>query len=624
MSENGQTPDTALGAPPTMGRTEAPAETLDVSVIIPAYNAANTIAATLESLLSQTHARWEGIVVDDGSTDATADVARSFSARDSRFRMVTQANGGESAARNAGIAAARHDWLLFLDADDWIAPKHLERLTAELAAHPELDAVHCGYARVARDGTLVVEKYQPPAGDMFAILAQRAAFPVHTCVVRRSLVDEVGGFDTSFKKSPDWDLWQRVARAGARFGAVREVLAFYRMQPNSASLDARQLLDDGLRVLQRGHAADPRVPAPHPLHARGLTPEGIHTQQYYLLCWCAGLELGSGGDARPLLDAVKQPVRVDLYPDAIAQCIFESAPLSSCQPPSAWESSWPALEERIGEFLSALEAHTGTPELATRASTQLKRMVLNASPRWSPVISELEHARDESMEDRNRWQKQAEDGLSKIAELSTFVGRLEAERRQLVDEQKRRVDDLETRMSDLTASLQELERQKVEVEEDRERWRQSTKRAQDGAALLNADYNRVLASPEQRAGHFILNRLRFRRPARAAVRVANVLRQRMSTTQLAFERLAANRRPRVLATICWNFPIYSQTFVYEELTQLLKSGSRAAPGLFVARGSRSDADAVLAFVGAQAAPVSRSQNARERLRRGIADALRPK
>ena len=85
-------------------------------------------------------------------------------------------------------------------------------------------------------------------------------------------------------------------------------------------------------------------------------------------------------------------IRVDLYPDAIAQCIFESAPLSSCQPPSAWESLWPAMEERIQDFLSALEAHAGTPELATRASTQLKRMVLTASPRWSPVVSDLERA----------------------------------------------------------------------------------------------------------------------------------------------------------------------------------------------------------------------------------------
>ena len=298
-------------------------------------------------------------------------------------------------------------------------------MTGELAAHPELDAVHCGYARVARDGTLVVEKYQPPAGDMFATLAQRAAFPVHTCLVRRSLVEEVGRFDTSFKRSPDWDLWQRIARTGARFGAIREVLAFYRMQPNSASLDAGRLLHDGLRVLKRGHTADPRVRAPHPLHAHGLPPEGIHAQQYYLLSWCAGLELGSGGDARPLLDAVERGIRVDLYPDAIAQCIFESAPLSSCQPPSAWESLWPAMESRIQEFLSALEAHAGTPELATRASTQLKKMVLTASPRWSPVVFDLERARDQAAEDRGRWQGQAEDSSRRIAELEGQRTRLD-------------------------------------------------------------------------------------------------------------------------------------------------------------------------------------------------------
>ena len=124
-----------------------------VSVIMPAYNAAATISESLECLLSQTSPDWEAIVVDDGSTDRTKAIADSFAARDGRIRVITRCNGGEGAARNHGIANARYPWLLFLDADDWIAPSHLEILTAELRANPALDAVHCGWARVARDGT---------------------------------------------------------------------------------------------------------------------------------------------------------------------------------------------------------------------------------------------------------------------------------------------------------------------------------------------------------------------------------------------------------------------------------------------------------------------------------------
>ena len=110
--------------------------TLAVSVIIPARNAARTLDETLESIRAQTHTRWEAIVVDDGSTDGTAEVAAKFPALDSRFRVVTQPPGGVSAARNAGLAEARHEWLLFLDADDLIRPAYLQRMMERLAAEP--------------------------------------------------------------------------------------------------------------------------------------------------------------------------------------------------------------------------------------------------------------------------------------------------------------------------------------------------------------------------------------------------------------------------------------------------------------------------------------------------------
>jgi glycosyltransferase involved in cell wall biosynthesis len=402
-----------------------------VSIIIPAYNAEKTIADTLDSVLSQTHQDWETIVVDDGSTDATAEITRGFAERDARIRMIQQANGGESAARNSGIALAHYDWLLFLDADDWISPLYLERMATALISDPALDAVHCRFARVARDGTHVIEKYVPPVGDMFSTLARRATFPPHACIVRKKLVEEVGNFDTSLRTSPDWDLWQRIARTGARFGAVGEVLAFYRMSPNSASLNAHQLFKDGVRVLKQGHSPDPRVKNPHPDHANGLENEQIQAQEFYLLSWCAGLLLGRGDDARPLLEMVKGDNNPELYPDTVAQCIFESAILPKCQPPQAWEELLQGIQQHLDEFLVALEAQSLAPDLAHRTRIELKKLILKHSPIWNAVIEDYEQRitqfeqritiyeeRIAQMEEqRKSWQRLAEERESIIMKL---------------------------------------------------------------------------------------------------------------------------------------------------------------------------------------------------------------
>ena len=365
---------------------------VNVSIVMPAYNAAATLGEALTSVCRQTHSGWELIVVDDGSTDGTAELARSFAAREPRIRVISQPNAGESGARNTGIAQARFDWLLFLDADDWIAPAHLDRMARAIAADPGLDAVHCRSVRVAGDGVEVADAWAPPTGDLFPILARRAAFPIHACIVRRSIVDDVGRFDTTLRKSADWDLWQRIARTGARFGAVPEVLAYYRMQPSSASLDAPQMLEDGLRVLARGHAADPRVSSPHPDHAGGAPPDQMRDQPFYLLSWCAGLLIGQGQDAVRLIDAVGDVPCPDLNTTAIAQCVFDAGTLPSCQSLEAWEALWPAARQPAARFLDALEARSQTPNLGSEALTALTRMVLRHSPTYGASFRDAEAA----------------------------------------------------------------------------------------------------------------------------------------------------------------------------------------------------------------------------------------
>lgn len=188
-----------------------------VSIVIPARNASQTIAETLSSLSEQTFSNWEAVIVDDGSVDGTRGIAESYAASDARFRVVAQPPQGVSAARNKGIDLARSDWLLFLDSDDWVLPRHLERLTSVLDRDPELDVVYCGWARVAPDGTIASQQRATEADALFPLLARGPVFAVHACIVRRSLVQSAGGFDSAFSPA-------RIGICGSRLREREHVL----------------------------------------------------------------------------------------------------------------------------------------------------------------------------------------------------------------------------------------------------------------------------------------------------------------------------------------------------------------------------------------------------------------
>jgi len=228
------------------------------SVVIGALNAAATLPATIAALHEQTFTDWEAIVVDDGSADDTPGIVRRYAGADPRIRLLHASSRGVSAARNDGIAAAAGAWLLFLDADDTIFPDALDAWHRAIEAEADVDAWCGGWVRVAPGGDVVTHEQWPITPDMFPVLARLSAFPIHSCVVRRSIVFRSGGFDVGYITCEDWDLWQRLARAGARFGTIASDVARYHMRPRSASLAARQMLVDGLRVITTGHSAAPR------------------------------------------------------------------------------------------------------------------------------------------------------------------------------------------------------------------------------------------------------------------------------------------------------------------------------------------------------------------------------
>ncbi len=366
-----------------------------MSVVVPARNAGDTLGEALESLLAQSERSFEAIVVDDGSTDATDFVARGFARRDPRFRVLSGPARGVSAARNAGLAETRAEWLLFLDADDWIEPHALRLLLDRAHASDAPDAVVGGWARAAPSGERFGLQLWDKADDAFDCFATTCAFAIHSCLVRRELVCGLGGFDESLVTCEDWDLWQRVARTGARFALVDECVALYRTRVGAASSQARRMLLDGLEVIGRGHGPDARVLSPDPRFAEGRDPALLTQTRLACACYAAGLELGAGGDARPLLAALAADEDPDLDAETVAVCILEAAVLPGCCPPSRVGGLWPVLERRLADFLAELEPRC-TPGLARRTRRLIERMVLERTgPRQPLTIGATHSARVE-------------------------------------------------------------------------------------------------------------------------------------------------------------------------------------------------------------------------------------
>ena len=134
-----------------------------ISIIMPAYNAAATLAACMDSILAQTYREIELIIVNDGSTDATASVLHAYSLKDTRVRAVHTENRGVSAARNTALTCARGDYIGFVDADDRLEPELFQRLY-ELITQEEADISVCGFWREYHDGRVEVsDRRQSPA-----------------------------------------------------------------------------------------------------------------------------------------------------------------------------------------------------------------------------------------------------------------------------------------------------------------------------------------------------------------------------------------------------------------------------------------------------------------------------
>lgn len=213
-----------------------------ISVVMPCYNAEPYLREAVDCVLNQTYPNVELIVVEDGSTDGSAEILESYG---DQIKVFHQDNEGPYPARNLGLAHAAGEYVAFLDADDWWQPDALEKLYSTLIAC-EADIAYCGWQNVGE--VMQGEPYVPPEyekEDIVDHFVRTCPWPIHAALITRQLVALVGGFSTRCYSSMDYDFWLGALATRPRIKRVPEVLAFYRWHGSTqvSAVKWRQVLD---------------------------------------------------------------------------------------------------------------------------------------------------------------------------------------------------------------------------------------------------------------------------------------------------------------------------------------------------------------------------------------------
>jgi glycosyltransferase involved in cell wall biosynthesis len=350
------------------------------SVVIPARDAQRTIAQTLECLLAQTDPAWEALVIDDGSVDATSAIIAAYAARDSRFVALQSSAKGVSTARNVGLSRAEGERILFLDSDDWIDPQFLAKMNAALNANHSAVVAYCNFCRVMPDGAETPGRSDPRIKTSpFEVFARSCTAAIHSVLVKRSAVIGVGGFDVNLRTCEEWDLWQRIARAGGDWVHVNEKLSFYRVSDHSLSRDVRQMLVDAHIVIARGFSRDERLDEPLSIHRAGASAaHGSASMAYaYFALWCTGLECGRGeiGDiSREALVGIPQ---TEAAADLIANTLLDSITVGARTTPNRLAERWHDYGKGATDVIAAIGQAWNAPMAARKVQYRFERMVLD-------------------------------------------------------------------------------------------------------------------------------------------------------------------------------------------------------------------------------------------------------
>jgi len=233
----------------------------EMSTVIAAHNAAHTIRAAVASALEQTPPVLEVVVVDDGSTDATAQVAGAID--DARVRVISRPNGGPAAARNTGIAGARGAYIGFLDSDDLWLPGYAERAMALLQGAPnpgfaytDAFAFDSATGRVRRTTAMAAPGDPPREREAFLAALLERNFVFAATTVPAAVLETVSGYDETLSMSEDYQLWLRILMAGFEPLWMGGPLAMYRLHDGQASRQVLWMKATSARVYDTLDAAD--------------------------------------------------------------------------------------------------------------------------------------------------------------------------------------------------------------------------------------------------------------------------------------------------------------------------------------------------------------------------------
>ncbi|NVJ47566.1 MAG: glycosyltransferase, partial [Cytophagia bacterium] len=210
---------------------------------------------------------WEAILVNDGSTDRTEAIAQAFVERESRIHYIKQENQGLSAARNAGMKIAKGNFLLFLDADDWLEPNCLKSYACVIESNPEMKLFRCGYAYWDKPSGRRFHSHLPSSNsNIYPGVLTHNIGPCHSILIKKDFAEKLGGFDPALKSCEDWDFWIRAGKMGVKIISIPEVMVAYRYVPTSMSRNPRVMYEYLSEVSRRAGTIDIRLPKESPFN----------------------------------------------------------------------------------------------------------------------------------------------------------------------------------------------------------------------------------------------------------------------------------------------------------------------------------------------------------------------
>ena len=202
-----------------------------LSVVIPAYNCASHIEETIASVLNQTRKPYEILVINDGSTDNTAEIVSKYP----QIRLINKSNQGPSETRNRGISESKGNWIAFLDSDDMWHLEKIEKVEKHILENPQTDMISTAFyiGNQKEWHKITPRRLYNPRDSFFEQLYRRSFIATSSVVIKKDFLTKAGGFDTSLLVAEDLDLYLRIALMNAKYFYFNEHLLYYRSHPDS-------------------------------------------------------------------------------------------------------------------------------------------------------------------------------------------------------------------------------------------------------------------------------------------------------------------------------------------------------------------------------------------------------